>query len=250
MPDDQDQNTDEGTQDTSDDSQDTGQDQGTLDNDQSDSDDGPKFTKAQMQQMSSMMGSIVQRQVTEAIENQVKPLMGNTQPDKEPSSVSDTSNPAYNQFNEQLFERFMGGDVMGALNDYQNVTKTADKNLSVKKQTALEKAMTAHSKDPDYKDIYPNLLEEASTLMKEGYPPAAAADTAFTRAKLRHLEGKSNTDEGDLDLATGGKHNMPAKTTKLPPEMEAAYQRDKEMFKDRGEYIENLSPQIRAIHGL
>jgi hypothetical protein len=249
MPDDQDQNTDEGTQDTSDDSQDTGQDQGTLDSDQSDSDDGPKFTKSQMQQMSSMMGSIVQRQVTDAIETQVKPFMENTQSTKEPA-VSDNSNPAYRQFNEQLFDRFMGGDVMGALNDYQNVTKTADSNLSAKKQAALEKEITAFSKDPTYKDIYPNLAEEASTLMKEGYPPKVAADTAFTRAKLRHLEGKGDTDEGDLALATGGKHNMPAKTTKLPPEMEAAYQRDKEMFKDRKEYIENLSPQIRAIHGL
>lgn len=248
MADDQNQE----NQDSSDDSQDTGQNQNeNLENEnQEGSDvDSQKFSKAQMQQMGSMLGSIVQKQVKEAIDNEVKPMF-QSRPDN--TDVTRSSHPAYNQLNEQWQERILAGDVLGVLKDWESIRKNAQRNLTESQKKALTSEATKYAERPEYKDIYPNMIEMASKLVdEEGYPPAAAMRTAYAESHAAHLSGKGKGDEG-LELASQGRRAPSKAPGKLPAQFEAAYQRDKAqgLFKDRKEFIESLAPQIRAQYEL
>ena len=76
--------------------------------------------------------------------------------------------------------------------------------------------------------------------------------TAYAEAHAAHLSGKGEDTDGSLDLASSGRRANTTVPGKLPPEFEKAYQRDKEkgLFKDRKEFVENLSPNVRAANNL
>jgi hypothetical protein len=266
MADDQNQNDDgnqDQDQDSSDDSQDTGQDQGTLDGDSADqkddSDKGQKFNSEQLQQLGSMFGTIIQKHVNDAVENQVKPILrGSPAPTGTGTGGFGNdgeiqNNPAYSQLNEKLLERFMGGDVLGTYLEMDKLRKAAQKNLTEGQKKSLSQELTRYAEKPNYKDIFPNMEQMASMLVeKEGYPPEAAARLSFEACRANYLEGKSRGGDGSLDLGSSGKRTTPTSTGKLPPQFEDAYQRDKAegLYKNRKEYIEGLDPRVRVQHNL
>jgi hypothetical protein len=204
-----------------------------------------KFSKAQMQQVGSVMGNMIKK----AIEDSVLPLI-NKKPDQDPY-VADSSNPAFAKFNEQLTEKILSGDVMGALDDYQKVKERANKNLTNTQTQALNKEMNNYTEKEHYKDVYADMKTLSTELVTQGWPPKAAAEHAYTKATLAFLKGGSIPDGGAFEMTTGGRRVPAGKKPKLPPNFKAAYERDKAkgLFKTEQEFIDNLAPQIKAELG-
>jgi len=159
------------------------------------------------------------------------------------------------KFNEQLQDEILSGNVMGALDKYTKLQESAKLETQKRTHGALTKALTDLSEKPYYEDIYQDMEKTANELVAKGYPPDAAAETAYFRAKADHLEktrGGGSDDDVPLSMASGGKRPAKDKTTKLPEAFERAYERDKQdgLVKDRQDFVNSLSPQVRAQHGL
>jgi hypothetical protein len=200
-----------------------------------------KFNKAQMQQISSVMGNLIKK----AIDENVAPMI---QQQRAPMDTGDTTNPAVQKFNEQLQEKIFAGDVMGAFDDYAKVKKQANQNLSNQQQTELNKAISGFEEKPFYKEVHKDFEKMAKNLMSEkGYPVEAAAELAYQTVTNKHMVNAQSGENGSLNMTTGGKRTFTPNTGKLPEQFEAAYQRDKAkgLFKDRKDYISSLSPQVR-----
>ena len=204
-----------------------------------------KLNKVQLQQISSVVGSIVKK----AIEKDVMPLM--SQP-REPESYATPDNPAYQKFNERLSERLFSGDVAGALQDYLNVHEKANKNLSQKQKTELNRHISSYEDRPYYKDVYAEVDKRAKEYVANGYPPGPAADLAYEKSVNAFLMSKAPDNSGSLAMESGGRRSTKTQGSKLPPQFEKAYQQGKEkgLFKDRNEYIENLDPRVRQTYGI
>lgn len=200
----------------------------------------PKFNKAQMQQISSVMGNMIKKVMDES----VVPML-QQKPDMLQAPNDD---PALANFNEKLQGKIFAGDVVGALQDFMNVSEKATKSLSDKQQTALNKQISGYEEKPFYKDIFPKFEKLARQLVsKKGYPVDAAAELAYQTATTEHLVNVQSGNAGNLNMTTGGKRTFTPNEGKLPEQFEAAYQRDKEkgLFKDRKDFISSLSPQVR-----
>ena len=203
----------------------------------------PKFNKAQLQQLSSIMGNMIKKTVEDTVTpllntRQVNPLSDDTAP----------NNPALAQFNEKLQEKIFSGDVVGAFQDFLSVNDRANKNLSQQQQTDLNKVISKYDEKPYYKDVFPDFEKRAKDLVsKKGYPVEAAAELAYQTSVSAHLVN-AQKPHGNLDMTIGGKRTFSKETGKLPEQFEKAYQRDKAkgLFKDRKDYVESLSPQVRA----
>jgi hypothetical protein len=211
-----------------------------------------KFNKTQLQQISSIMGSIMKKQIHET----VVPMIENSSASVKPSpNLTDTSNPTIKKFNEELLEQMLSGDVTGAIEKYNKVQAQATQNLDATRQAQLNKATGALSDKPHYGEIKDEVNKHAAEAMKRGYPPEPAAEYGYTMAVNAKLQKQiSGDDDGSaLHLESGGRFIPTVKSKgKLPPLFEEAYQRDKAkgLFKDRKEFIANLAPQIRVEHGL
>ena len=207
--------------------------------------DEVKFSKAQMQQVGSVMGNMLKK----AIEENVLPLI-NKKPEPDVYATTD-NNPAFQKFNEQLQEKILSGDVMGAFDDYQKVKDRASKNLTNSQTQALNKELNNYTEKEDYKDVYADMQKLSGDLVQQGWPPKAAAEHAYTKASLAFLKGGSIPDGGAFEMTTGGRRVPAGKKPKLPPEFKAACERDiaKGLFKDEKEFIDNLDPRIRKAHG-
>ena len=214
----------------------------SVDTDQADQDPKP-FTSEQEQYLKSWGGRI-NKDVAE-----IKQMLQGQQP----QTPQPTQEPgALDKFNEQLQEKIFAGDVMGALQMASNVQDQAKQTLNKNQKIETDRALTALSDQPFYKDTFGEAQKIAHEAVQLGYPPEAAVEYGYNKAKANYLEKKLAGDDSGLDLSGGGKPSPRTKAPKLPPEFKKAYERDKAkgLFKNEKEYIEHLSPNIRAKYGI
>jgi len=213
--------------------------------------DEPKFSKAQLQQLGSLIGDISKKQLDRAINDLVLPMFEQTRRN-DPSDMvrGDDNSPAKKMLNEQLFEQVMQGDVVGAFEKYQKIMNDANRSLSTKQQTELTKSLTGYAEKPHYKEVYPEMEKMSGDLIKQGWPPKAAAEHAYYKSVASFLAGDLNP--GSLEMTTGGRRQPTQKAPKLPPDFKAACDRDiaKGLYKTEKEWIDNLAPQVRKNLGL
>lgn len=204
-----------------------------------------KFSQAQLQQLGSMMGRLIDKQLQE----KVVPLV-QTRNLKAVPKNGDAD--ALAVLNEQLQDDILSGRVTDALDKYMKINEAVRQTVSTQTQQKLQKAITDLSEKPYYEDIYADIQKKAEELVGKQYPPDAAAETAYYYALSKRAEKSSNEGEGSLSMASGGKPKPKKTATTLPDKFEAAFQRDKAdgLFKTREEFISNLSPKVRETYGL
>ena len=206
-----------------------------------------KFSKAQLQQISSIMGDMIKR----GIEKNVNPIIEQLQAQNaNPYQDTGKSSTAKQQFNERLQEMIFSGQVMEAVEEIERVRSAAHKNLSQTNKNRLSKEMAAYEEKPLFNSLKKEVLGEASVLIENNWPPAAAVAMAWEKAEKTHYQKKlsGDSDESSLEMTSGGRRSVPKGKIKLPPQYEAAYQRDKAKgyFKTREEYVDSLSPIVRG----
>ena len=237
MPDDQLDTTDDAAQNDQGDQTDTDQ----VDTDQADQDKKP-FSPEQEQHIGSWLGRIVAKQIDDKVLPALQPKT--PQPNQEPN--------VFNKFDEQLQEDIFSGKVYSAIDKALNVREQTKQNLSKSKQIETDRALTALSDKPFYKDTFGEAQKIAHEAVQAGYPPEAAVELGYNKAKASFLERKLAGGDENLNLSEGGRPPSRTKTPKLPPEFSKACKRDiaKGLFKNEKEYIDALSPSIRAKYGI
>jgi hypothetical protein len=217
-------------------------------NDEGNQQDEIKFSKKQMEQLATLVGRISKKQITE----EVLPLIQQNVPQQ---AVGKESSDVLKSFNEQLQQKIFEGDVLGAIqmaNDVQSRTQ-ATLGETQKKQTVAE--LTKFSDKPFYKEIYGEMKKIAEEVALQGYPPQAAAEYAYFKAKADFLEQKMTGGEGGVNLGfTEGGRQAPKqeRLNPLPPQFKAALERDINdgIVKDEAEYRKSLHPSIRKQYGI
>ena len=212
-----------------------------------DKDKGKPFSPEQEQYMGSWMGRIIKKQFEESI----VPLITESV-NRRPTRLQDESSDVLKKFNEELSEQLFT-DPIGAIQKAVNAIEASKTQLTKSQTVQVDKAITSYSEEPLYKDIYQDMKQIAHERAGKGYPSEAAAEYAFTKAKLNHIERMAAPDnEGGLNLTDGGRPNRQTKTPKLPPEFKKAYERDKSkgLFANEAEYIAALSPHVRAKYDI
>jgi len=210
-----------------------------------DKDKGKPFTPEQEQFVGSWLGRMVKKNVEETIVPMIKETLGQRQAHIPQGDSSDI----LKKFNDEIADDLFGGNAVGAIQKVLNALDASKTQLTKQQTIQVDKAITSFSEDPLYKDIYQDVKQIAHERAGKGYPADAAADYAFTKAKLNYMEKKSSPDgEGGFNLSDGGRATRQTKTPKLPPEFKKSCERDiaKGLFKNEAEYIAALSPAIRA----
>jgi len=238
------------TQDTTEETQEeVGEESEALES-QEEEDGGPKFSKAQLQQIGSLMGRIVKTQ----IEKDVLPMI--TESTRRPAITTTDNDDAVGKLQQELSEQIFSGKPFEAISRVVQLSQQAQTNLTKTKQLEVDKTLVSYAEKPLYKDIFQTMKGVAEdAVQNKGYPVAEAVEYAYQLARADHYEKQLNPspDEGDnLGLLKGGKHVRPGAKPKLPPRFKEAYERDKAkgLFKNEQEYIDCLSPQVREQYGI
>ena len=239
MPEDQTLDTEDSAQD------DQGQADQTPDEGQVDDQQQKPFTPEQEQYMGSWMGRIISKQ----FEEKVLPALQQNQTQFQDRQVNEGD--ALDKFNQKLHDMVLEGKVTEAFDLYSQVASRAKENLSRTSKIQTDKALTSYSEEPNYKDVYNDAKEIAYEMVNKGVAPEVAAETAYAKAELKYLKNK-DSNRTPQQMLDKGKRVEPKKKAKLPDIFRKAYERDKKkgLFKDEQDYINNLSPEIRAKYGL
>ncbi len=208
------------------------------------------LTEAQLDALDQRNASHFGRIVANQIEEKVMPALNQMQ---QPAAAPE-SGPVGDEFDQALQDKFYSGDVGGAIDMYLQRKNTTAQNQQQQADAATKQAITSLSDEPLYKELYDDINTLTAEYRKQGYPPPAAASTAYQTAKARYLEKQmSNGSEAPLGMAGGGKRpqSRPGRV-KLAPQFRAAADRDiaKGIFKDDQDYINNLDPAIREQYGM
>lgn len=213
-----------------------------VDTDQADQEPQKPFTPEQEQYIGSWMGRIVKRHVEDAVRSSIPAH----QP--QPDYSGQTGATPIDKLNEKLQERIFSGDVYGALSDVVDLKEKARKNLTDTQMLTTDRAITGFSEDPYYKEIFSDVQKVARQYVGQGYPPKAAAETAFHKVKTGYLERKvsGDRDTSNLGMLSGGRRVPGKKTIKLPPQFKKAAAREiaDGIFKDEAEYIAHLQKTL------
>ena len=160
------------------------------------------------------------------------------------------------KFNEKLHEMILDGNVMEALTLVNNVHREAETRMKAADQKKFDTAIGSLSDDPVMKneDIAERVKKQARDLMSNGLDAKTAvsyAKTAVENEALRTMIQSGSNVSLDM-LGGGGGSPVATKEGKLPPAAEAQYLKGKEkgLFDNRQEYIDNLDPRVRADWGL
>lgn len=202
------------------------------------------FNKKQLDQMFSATGRIVKQQ----IEKHVLPHI-----QKPAEAKTGLPAPSLKEFNQELLDQILSGDVVGALEKVSDVRAYAKKNITKQKQARLTKALTEHSEDPDYKDIYPDAEKIAQAEIAEGMDPKAAARLGLAKARVAHLTGKAGTvDAGKLGVSGNGRRVQRTKVKQLPEAFKKQCAKDiaDGIFKDEADYRKSIPLATRQRYGI
>jgi len=213
-------------------------------------DSGVKFSKAQLQQLSSITGSILKRQ----LEENVLPFLNKEEALPVSYRENEGGESPLQQKNREFHEQILSGNVIEAVQGITSILESAKSNLTQKQKIDTDKAITTYSSQPFYKDIQPEMRNIAHKAVERGYPPGAAAEYAYFKARTEYSENRQSDDQEatSLSMIGSGRRSPETKEPKLPPEFKDAFERDKEkgLFKDEADYIACLSPKTRKAHGL
>jgi len=151
---------------------------------------------------------------------------------------------------DELTEKILNGGAKEVFQQLLKEEKQKEITLKAAQEKDLQKAMTGFSEDPLYKDVYVDAHKLAKDAMSKGYPVGPATELAMAKAKEQFL--MSRDPDYSLKMTGSGKPQPRQKKKELPSHMKAAAQRDiaDGIFKDEAEYIDSLTPDIRARHGL
>jgi len=211
-----------------------------------------KFSKAQMQQIGSMVGRLIKEQIKKTVETDVLPVLSESTR-RIPQNNSDDD--MVSKLDQELSEAIFGGKPLSAISKVIQLSQQAQTNLGKTKQQQVDKMLVSYVEKPLYKEIFPMMKTIAEdAVQNKGYPISEAVEYAYQLARADHYEKKLNPDldEGDLGLLKGGKYVKRSGSPKLPPNFQKAYERDKAkgLFKSEQEYIDCLSPQVRKQYGI
>jgi len=207
------------------------------------------FTPEQEQYLGSWFGRIVSKQ----IEDKVLPMIKEHQPP--PRQSVDPSSDQVKQFNDEIINQLLT-DPVTAFQRLMQVHENAKTILSKDKTTKLQKAYTTYAEQPLYKEVFDEMKQFAEAAVKEGYPPEAAAEYGYYKAKANYFErekgGGGGDDEGSFGNMGGGINKKEKKKAQLPERFKDAARRDiaAGIFKDEAEYISSLHPSIRQQYGI
>ena len=161
------------------------------------------------------------------------------------------------KLNEKWQERILSGDVVGVLDEYNQLNKQAQENLSKLNKGKVDNILGTLKEKPFFDDVKDVVRENAYTLVSNGYSPEDATSYAFEKARAdfqaKLLASLNAQNPGALETLRGGKASPPPEEKgKLPPNVEAACQRDIQagIVKDRAEWIANLAPALKAQYGV
>ncbi len=223
--------------------QETQESEEVVDTQEADQQEEVGFNEKQLQQMFSATGRIVKKQIEES----VMPMLQTLQPQAQPGG------DALDDLNQNLQTKMFEGDIVGVINEVVGMREKAATSAKGQQDVETKKAIASMSDRPYYKDTYPEIEKLTSDYVTAGYPPAAAADAAYQKAKGQHLERQlsGNTDV-NLGVSGSGRRQGRTSTPKLPEAFKKAAERDIAAghFKDEADYIANLSPDIRAKYGM
>jgi len=199
----------------------------------------PKLNKAQLQQIASMTG----RLITNQLEEKILPLFSQPKTEQTQDELS--------KKREKWLEKIFDGRIDEVVDEVDSIRSKKNQSATQQIAVATKKALTEYSEDPLYKDIYGDVEDLAKKYLAKGYPPGAAAEVAFTKAKANYYENKAAGHE-DLGMASSGKRTQAPKKVKIPAQFKTAMERDiaSGLYKDETDWVSGLSPQIRAKHGL
>lgn len=218
-----------------------------------------------MQRISSALGRALkgqgeQQKINQKLTETIDGLTGKlseltmSQPYIAPQSTDLTG---LDKINEKLQERILGGDVVGALDEYNQLNQRAQDNLSKMNKGKVDNILGTLKEQPFFEDIKDTVQKNAYGLVAGGYSPEDAASYAFEKARADFqgtlLATLHTQNPGALETLRGGKPTPPPEEKgKLPPDVEAACQRDinAEIVKDKDEWIANLAPALRAQYGV
>lgn len=204
--------------------------------------DTKPFSKEQEQYIGSWLGRMVAKQ----LEEKVLPAITEKIPPQQPPQPQEN---IYEKFNEEVSGQIFT-DPYGAFKRMMDVYQGTQNNLSKTQKTLVDKSLLTYSKTPYYKDIFSNMQKIAHDAVGQGFPPEAAAEYAFQKARADHLD-KSTAPE-NLDMLSGGISRKQRKPVKLPPQFQKAFERDRDagIFKTEQEFVDNLSPKVRQELGI
>jgi len=156
------------------------------------------------------------------------------------------------KFNEKLHEMILDGRVMEAVSIINDVQKQAKDQLKAADRKKFDTAIQAVADDPIMKDktLSEQVKQRAAELMNDNLPATAAVNMAKMEAENNFLRNAGGGAKSLELLGSGGHRPPPAGEKKLPDLAEQAYQKAKDLFKDRQEYIDNLDPRVREQWGL
>lgn len=241
--------------DTNDSAQDDQTDQtDQTDQDQVDTDQADQIQKPFTPQQEQYMGSWMGRNIKKHVEDAIAPLIQGQQQQPIVDPPGDGGN-LQTEFDEQVQADFFAGKTSKAIGDVLDVRERVKINIATNKKIEVDKAITALSDQPYYKDIHGEMKAIAHEAVANGYPPDAAVKLAYNQAKGDHLQRKMDGDNpgsGDLDRLPGGTRQSRQTKTKLAPEFKKACEEGiaKGLFKDEQEYINYLNPAIRQQYGM
>lgn len=197
------------------------------------------FNKTQLHQIGSALGRIVKNQFEE-----------NYSPAQQQQQVEQPQQQGVmEKFSSDIQDEIFT-DPVSAIRKVVGVLDNAKTNLTKSQTVATDKAITAFSEDPVYKDCFTEAQKIARKAVVEGFPPDAAARLGFSEAKAKHLE--PNTDATNLGMIGGGKQTKTTKQPTVPAQFKVQMRKDidKGLFKDESEWIESLSPKVRATYNI
>ena len=208
----------------------------------------PSISDADFQRLGSWMG----RMVAEQIDKKVVPLL-NQQRGPLSGGVVQPPPQSLQDLNIKLQDMIFSGKVTEALDAYVTLKNADAVQTTARKSADTRQALTSYSEKPDYKEIYPEMEKLAIQYVSQGFPPAAAAQVAYSEARAQHLEGRlSDTDTSRLNMTTSGTPRTGTKKVSLPDRFKKAAARDiaAGVFKDEADYIRHLSPDVRKRYGI
>lgn len=213
--------------------------------------DKPKpFSPEQEQYLGSWLGRIVANQINEKV------LPHIAKQESAPVAQQPVEqDEALKKFNDKVSEKLFSGDAVGAMEMVLALKERARTNLTQMQNINLLKSITTYADQPYYEDVQQTMQQKAKELVASGYPPTAAAKTAYLEAKAEFLEKKigGGRETKGIGLSQSGRSaGRSGKPVNLPPAFEKQCARDVAdgIYKNREEWVKALSPKVRESLGI
>ena len=166
-------------------------------------------------------------------------------------------NPDLAKLNEKWQNEILAGNVVGVLDEYTNLLSTHQRNVTDSQQAELSRSLADFDEQPFFAEMKADVRKTAETYVRKGVAPSVAVELAYNKHKAEFLSGivatVNKSNPASLEFMKGGGKKPPGDTDyskKLPEDLEAAFQRDKKLFKDRKDYLAHMSPRVKTQYGI